>query len=148
MMETHLTNIFHNAYTKWMWLCTMGWDNLTNQRTDLVAQHLKLWLVFSEMPEQSLSSKYFSIIVYNLTCVPKQQASTSEKNDRYELCFICLLWGTSNSSYRKMIILSGFSYFSWWYIVAVYQELFFLWLVGWKQCFIRKCLMLYSSFVH
>ncbi len=41
----------------------MGRDNLTNQRTDLVAQHLKCFLFFSEIPEQNLSSKEVCIIV-------------------------------------------------------------------------------------
>ncbi len=47
---------------KVMWLCAMGRNNLTNQWTDLVAQHLKCCFGHSEMPEQSLSSKYFGII--------------------------------------------------------------------------------------
>ncbi len=44
-----------------MRLCAMGWQILTNQRTDLVPQHLKCCYGHSEMPEQSLS-KYFCII--------------------------------------------------------------------------------------
>ncbi len=47
------------------WLCAMGRQNLTNQLTDLVPQHLKCCYGHSEMPEQShqsISSKYFCII--------------------------------------------------------------------------------------
>ncbi len=86
------------------------WDgnNLTNQRTDLVVQHLKYCFGCSEMPEQSPSSKYFCIIVLH-DCVPKQQASTSERSD--SIYYVCSLWDASNSSYMKMIVLSGFSYF-------------------------------------
>ncbi len=50
-------------------------DNLTNERTDLVTQHLK-GSGRSEMLEQSLSSKYFLH-----DCVPKQHKSTSERTD-------------------------------------------------------------------
>ncbi len=60
-----------------MWLCTMGKENLINQQTDLVAQHLKRCFGRSEMPEQSLSSKYVCITVLHVY-VPKQQASSSE----------------------------------------------------------------------
>ncbi len=45
-----------------MWLCVMGRHNLTNQWADLIAQHLKCCYGHSEMPGQSLSSKYFCII--------------------------------------------------------------------------------------
>ncbi len=41
-----------------MWLCTMGRDNLTNQQTDLVAQHLKCLVVLrclSKVCPQSIS---------------------------------------------------------------------------------------------
>ncbi len=54
-METHFMNKVLHAQ-----LCAMGLHNLTNQQTDLVAQHLKCF-DHSKMPEQSLSSKYFSI---------------------------------------------------------------------------------------
>ncbi len=60
-----------------MWLCTIGWDNLTNQRTDLASHHLKCCFGHSEMPEQILSSKKVCIP----DCIPKQQKSTPENND-------------------------------------------------------------------
>ncbi len=84
---------------KVMWLCAMRRDNLTNQ----------LWLIsftasiccygHSEKPEQSLSSKYFCIIVLH-DCVLKQLASTSESNNRIycvssarsEVQVICHIW--------------------------------------------------------
>ncbi len=62
---------------KVMWLCTIGWDNLTNQRTDLASQHLKCCFGHSEMPEQILSSK--KVCIHD--CIPKQQKSTPENND-------------------------------------------------------------------
>ncbi len=79
-MEKHLLNKFHLVHQKKSRLCTMGRDNLTNQWTNLVAQHLKSCFGYSEMPEQSLSSKYFCRIVLH-ECVPKQQKSTPESND-------------------------------------------------------------------
>ncbi len=84
-METHLPNKFLQVHQKCHMICRMGQHNLTNQWTDLVAQHLKCCYGHSEMPEQSLSSKYFCIIASrNLLHdrIPKQQASTSESNDR------------------------------------------------------------------
>ncbi len=69
------------------------------------------------MPEQSLSSKYFCIIVLH-DCVPKQLASISESNDSIYLFIIiindsiCSLWGASFFlSYMKIIKFRGFSYF-------------------------------------
>ncbi len=70
---------------KVMWLCAMGRHNLTNQQTDLI-QHLKCSYIHSEMYEQSLSSKFFSIIASQkcLTRLRSQTAvSTSESNDRH-----------------------------------------------------------------
>ncbi len=58
----------------------MGRQNLTNQCTDLI-QHLKCCYGRSELPEQSLSSKYFCIIA-SQSRVTRLQASTSESNDR------------------------------------------------------------------
>ncbi len=43
-------------------ICAMGWHKLTNQRTDLIAQHLKCRYGRSEMTERSLSLKYLCII--------------------------------------------------------------------------------------
>ncbi len=44
-----------------MWLCAMRRDNLTNQQTNLI--HSIYNCYGHEMPEQSLLSKYFCIIV-------------------------------------------------------------------------------------
>ncbi len=52
---------------KVMWICTMGQDNLTNQLTDLIAQHLKCFGP-SEMPEQGVI-KIGSFWIVNLDCV-------------------------------------------------------------------------------
>ncbi len=58
-METHLPPLNSTMRNKKvLWLCTMGRDNLTNQWTDLIAQHLKCCFGRSEMPEQNSSSKY------------------------------------------------------------------------------------------
>lgn len=61
------------------WLCTMRWENLTN--------HLVLKHCFgrSEIPEQSLSSKYVCITVLH-DYVTKQQASSSENIN----CIYCV----------------------------------------------------------
>ncbi len=67
------------------WLCAMGPQNLTNQWTDLIPQHLKCCYDHSEMPEQNLSSKYFCIIA-SQKCLRRLRsqtaAFTSESNDR------------------------------------------------------------------
>ncbi len=71
----------------------MGRDNLTNQQTGVIAQHLKYCYGYSEMIEQSLSSKYFCI-------------STGLQLQKYWphlLYFVCSLWGTSNLSLIKVL---------------------------------------------
>ncbi len=79
---------------KVMWLCAMGWYNWTKQQTDL---HLKCY-DHSEMPEQSLSSKYFCIFA----C----------QNCLTQLRIYCVSsWCASNLLFKKIIIFSGFSYF-------------------------------------
>ncbi len=70
-----------------MWLCAMGRHNLTNQKTDLFPQHLKCYGHF-EMHEQ----KSIKVFLYNCLpellhdCVPKEQASITESNDRNLFC--------------------------------------------------------------
>jgi len=58
-METHLQNKFLDVRQKRR---DLQQHNLTNQLTDLVAQHLKCCFGCSEMTEQSLWSKRFGII--------------------------------------------------------------------------------------
>ncbi len=68
-----------------MWLCAMGWHNLPNQQPDFVAQHLKCCYGHSEVPEQSLSSKYFCIIA-SQNGLPRLRSQTADihlrKQDR------------------------------------------------------------------
>ncbi len=80
---------------KIMWLRVMGWHNLTNQQTDLVAQHRKCY-GHSEMPE-----------------IHSQTAGIHlGKQWPHLMCFVCSPWGTRSLSYAKIIIFSGFFYFS------------------------------------
>ncbi len=90
---------------KVMWLCTMGRQILTNQRTYLIPQHLTCY-DHSEMPEQSLLSMYFCIIAYQkcLTWLCSQKAASNfESND----CIYCVL-----SAHSEAQVFSSFSYFS------------------------------------
>ncbi len=86
-----------------MWFCAMRRDNLSNQQTDLI--HI-IYMLFC-------SFIYWSVVkvfLYNycLTRLHSQTAaSTSESSDRI-YCYFC----TSNVLYMKMIIISGFAYFS------------------------------------
>ncbi len=59
-MEMHLPNKFLLGYQNSHVICAMEQHNQPTR--DLIAQHLKCCYGHSEMPEQSLSSKYFSII--------------------------------------------------------------------------------------
>ncbi len=100
----------------------------------------------SEIPEESLSSTYFCIIVLH-DCVPKQPASTSERSDSIycvtsahsEVQVICHIWKILYSV-ASTIFLVIFSTKKWRFCS--------LWLVAWKRCFIRICFMRYSSFAH
>ncbi len=112
---------------KVLWLCARGGHNLMNQRTDLVAQHLKWCYGHTEMPEQRLLSKYFCIIAsQNCYTTAFPNSRHPRKQWSHSLCFVCLFWGTSHLLYMKIIIFSGFSHFSLWYLVPVYQEVMFL----------------------
>ncbi len=65
---------FFHEHQKVMWLCTMGWYNLTNQQTNV------------QMPKKCLSSKNFS-----QNCLKRaflKQASTFESNDRIYCCLL------------------------------------------------------------
>ncbi len=107
-METHLPSKFLHAH-KNLWLCAMGRQNLTNQRTDFFPQHLKCYDNF-EMHEQ----KSIKVLLYKCLpellhdCILKKQASITKSN---LFCLVCSLWGASHLLYMKMIIFSGFSYF-------------------------------------
>ncbi len=120
--------------------CAMRRDNSTNRRTDLVHSiYTQLWS--SWKPEESLSSKYFSIIV----CVPKQQLCL-RKQWQHLLCLVCSLWGASHlwkllHSVASPIFLVIFS-------ATVYQEETILFSLTLFWCFIGICLKRYSSFVH
>ncbi len=71
-METHFANL-HFSSKRMKKSHNLNKDNLTIAADWLVPQHLKCY-GRSEMPEKSLSSKYFWIIVLH-DCVPKQQHS-------------------------------------------------------------------------
>ncbi len=94
----------------------MGRKNLTNQQTDVIPQHVKCCYGHFEMPEQSLSSMYFCIIVHH-DCVPKQQHPPPKAMNAF-----IVFRGASNLICMNIIIFSRLSYFFQWYIVPVYQE--------------------------
>ncbi len=84
----------------------MGWQNLTTQQTDVIQQHLKFCYGHSQMPEQNLSSKYFS------NCLPEMSYTTAFQNSSillrkqwlHSLCSVCSLWGANHLLYMKIII--------------------------------------------
>ncbi len=94
---------------KVMCLCAMGWQTLTNQWTDLVPQHLKCY-GHSEMPEQSLWSKYLCIIASQI-CLKQLRFQTAgihlRKQWPHLFCLVCLLWGANN------LIISENYYIQW-----------------------------------
>ncbi len=82
------------AFKNAMWLCAMGWHNLTNQRTDFVAQYLKccygsFW--------SARAKSVVKVFLYN--CLPVWSATTAfptadihlQKQDRIYCVFICSL---------------------------------------------------------
>ncbi len=61
---------------KVMWLCAMRRDNLTNQRTDLVHSiYMLLWSFW-----KAWRKSVVKVFLYN--CLTRQQASSSESNNR------------------------------------------------------------------
>ncbi len=82
---------------KVIWLCSMGQQNLTNQRTDLIPQHLKCCYGHSEMPEQSLSKYFYIIASQNCYTTAFTNSSIHLRKQRpHSLCFVCSLWGARN----------------------------------------------------
>ncbi len=79
-METHLPNKFLYAHQKS--LCDFAlWDGITWLTSGPISFTASISCYgHSEKPEESLSSKYFRIIVLHY-CVLKQLASTSERSD-------------------------------------------------------------------
>ncbi len=130
-METHLPNKFLHAH--WKKSCDFAlWDGITWLTSGPISFTESICCYGrSEKPEQSLLSKYFCIIVLH-DCVPKQQASSSESNNR----IYCVSSACSD-------------HYSQWYLVPPFIRKWrccCLWLVGWKRCFIRIRFMRYSSF--
>ncbi len=122
----------------------MVWHNLT-----IVAQHLKCCFGHSEMPEQSLLSKYFCIIArQNCYTTVFPNSRHPWKQLPHSLCFVCSLWGTNRSLYMKSIIFSGFSHFPLSYLVTVYREVTILFSLTHRveKVLIRKCFMRHSNF--
>ncbi len=123
---------------KVIWLCAMRWDNTASI----------CCYGHSEKSEESLSSKYFCIIVLH-DCDLKQQVSTSERSDSI-YCYVCSFWGASNLYYTWNVLYSVASpIFLVIFSATVYQEVTILFSSRWmKRCFIRLCFMWYSSFAH
>ncbi len=102
----------------------------------------------SEKSEESLSSKYFCIIVLH-DCVPKQPASTSERSDSIN----CV---TSARSEVQVIYIVYENYYNQWLIflvifsATVYQEVTILFaLTRWTETVLYSHMfMRYSSFAH
>ncbi len=76
------------------------------------------------MTSQSLLSKHFFIIAF----------LWKQRSYLFRLLTLGHKWFMV--AYFKIIIFSGFSYFSYWYLLPVYQEvnIQLFWLVGWKWC--------------
>ncbi len=86
----------------------MGPHNLTNQRTDLVAQYLKYCYCHTYLPEQSLLSKHFWRIA-SQNAFPKSRHPPLKVMTAF-IVFLPLAL-RRNLLYMKITIFSGFSYF-------------------------------------
>ncbi len=94
----HIYRINSSCASKKSCDCAMRWDNLTSSGPISFTESICCY-GHSEKPEQSLSSKYFCIIVLH-DCVLKQLASTSKSNNRIycvssarsEVQVICHIW--------------------------------------------------------
>ncbi len=110
-METYLPNKFLHAHQKSH--VTLRYETAKPDYPEQISfQHLKCY-GHSKMLEQSLSSKYFCIIASLSYMTAFQTAGIHLRKQWLHLfCFIYSLWGASNLLYIKIIIFSGFSYFS------------------------------------
>ncbi len=134
--------------TKITWLCKMEWDNF-NQQTDRV---LKCCLGHSEMPEQSVSSKYFCIIVLHdckqiKSLLLSHHHSTNSRHPPLKDRICCV----SSARSQAQVIYHIWKVFINWLFLVIFSGIrkwrfSSFWLVGWKRCFIHKCFMRYSSF--
>ncbi len=89
-METHLPNKFLHAHRKSHFV---QWDGITWLTSEPISFTASICCYgHSEMPEESLSSKYFCIITILHDCVPKQQ-HPPPKVMTHLLCLVCSLWG-------------------------------------------------------
>ncbi len=98
---------------KFMWLCTMRRDNLTNQRTDLIAQHLKRCFG----PSEVIKVSYFCIIVLH-NFISEQQASASKNSDR----IYCVLSARSEAQVIYNRLYENY-YFLWLFLVILSSSL-------------------------
>ncbi len=102
---------------KVMWLCVMRWDNLTNQRTDLVQSIYKLWSFWKAWGK--------SVFLYNcLTRLCSQTAGIHLWTQwQYLLCYVCSLWGANNLYHIWKLLYSVASpIFLVIFSATVYQE--------------------------
>ncbi len=131
---------------KVMWLCAMGWRNLTNQQTDLIPQHLKRCYSHFKMPEQSLSSKYFCIIVLH-DCFPKQQHPPLKAMTAFTV-FHMLALSAQVMIYANYYIQWLLLLFLVIFSATVYQEVTILFsLTRWMEMvLIRKCFYVIFQF--
>ncbi len=91
-----------------------SWHNLTNQQTDFVAQHLKCCYGHSEVPEQSLSSKYFCIIA-SQNGLPRLCSQTADIHLRkQDICSSAL------SKYKSFIFIIFDNYYNKWLLLLFF----------------------------
>ncbi len=118
----------------WLWKCDFAlWDGITWLTSGLISFTASCCYGNSKKPEQSLSSKYFCIIILH-DCVPKQQASSSESNDRIycvsfargasNLCYILKWLGLYSVASPIFIVI---------FSATVYQEVTILFSLTWME---------------
>ncbi len=131
-MKTHLPNEFLHAHRKGH--VTALWDGITLLTSWLISFTASISCYgHSEKPEDSLSSKYFCIIVLH-DCVLKQQHSPPNAVTAL-LCYVCSLWGASNLYHIWKLLYSVASpVFLVIFSVTVYQEVTILFsLTRWME---------------
>ncbi len=106
---------------KVMWLCALRWDNLTNQRTDLI--HSICMLLWSFW--KAWGKSVIKVFLYN--CLTRLCSQTAGILLRMQwphlLCYICSLWWANNLDHIWKLLYSVASpIFLVIFSATVYQE--------------------------
>ncbi len=112
-METHLLNKFLHAH--WKSHVILCYDNLTNQRTDLVHSIYMLFCSFWNAWGKSV----IKVFLYNycFTWLRSQTAASSSESNDCIYCYVCSL-----KSKRKSFIIYENSYIQW--LLLFFFEIF------------------------